>query len=287
MTSTNPGHGPGWIAAARLEEVAGKLVNARQVIRDGCIACPANEDVWLEAARLQTPENAKTVLAEAVKKIPQSVKIWLQAASLESNIMMRRRVLRRALEVVPNSVKLWQAAIDLEPPEDARLMLGRAVECVPHSVDMWLALARLETYQNARKVLNKARETIPTEPQIWITAAKLEEANGNPDVVEKVIEKAIKSLSLHQVELERERWLALGEEAERGGAARTAQAIVQQTLSLGIEEEDRKRIWIEDAESFVARGCPECARAVYGQALQAFPTKTFEPEPYPEPYPYP
>lgn len=273
VTSTNPGHGPGWIAAARLEEVAGKLVNARQVIRDGCVACPANEDVWLEAARLQTPENAKTVLAEAVKKIPQSVKIWLQAASLESNITMRRRVLRRALEVVPNSVKLWQAAIDLEPPEDARLMLGRATECVPHSVDMWLALARLETYQQARKVLNKARETIPTEPQIWITAAKLEEANGNPDVVEKVIDKAIKSLALHQVELERERWLALGEEAERGGAARTAQAIVQQTISLGIEEEDRKRIWIEDAESFVARGCPECARAVYGQALQVFPTK--------------
>merc|ERR1740124_1784521 len=211
-----------------------------------------------------TPENAKTVLAEAVKKIPQSVKIWLQAASLESNIMMRRRVLRRALEVVPNSVKLWQAAIDLEPPEDARLMLGRAVECVPHSVDMWLALARLETYQNARKVLNKARETIPTEPQIWITAAKLEEANGNPDVVEKITEKAIKSLALHQVELERERWLALGEEAEKGGAARTAQGIVQ---------EDRKRIWMEDAESFVARGCPECARAVYGQALQVFPTK--------------
>ena len=73
---------------------------------------------------------------------------------------MRRRVLRKALEVVPNSVKLWQAAIDLEPPEDARLMLGRAVECVPHSVDMWLALSRLETYQNARKVLNKAKNMI-------------------------------------------------------------------------------------------------------------------------------
>ena len=86
VTSTNPGHGPGWIAAARLEEVAGKLVNARQVIRDGCVACPANEDVWLEAARLQTPENAKTVLAEAVKKIPQSVKIWIHAASLETNV---------------------------------------------------------------------------------------------------------------------------------------------------------------------------------------------------------
>jgi pre-mRNA-processing factor 6 len=152
VTQTNPGHGPGWIAAARLEEVAGKLVAARGVMKEGCRACPANEDVWLEAARLQTPDNAKAVLAEAIKKIPTSVKVWLQAASLESNLAMRRRVLRKALEMVPNSVKLWQAAIDLEAPEDARLMLGRAVECVPHSVDMWLALARLETYSNARKV---------------------------------------------------------------------------------------------------------------------------------------
>lgn len=79
VTQTNPGHGPGWIAAARLEEVAGKLVSARQVIRDGTLACPMNEDVWLEAARLQAAENAKVVLADAVKKIPQSVKIWLQA----------------------------------------------------------------------------------------------------------------------------------------------------------------------------------------------------------------
>ena len=184
---------------------------------------------------------------------------------------MRRRVLRKALEVMPNSVKLWQAAIDLEGPDDARLMLGRAVECVPHAVDMWLALARLETYQNARKVLNKAREKIPTEPQIWITASKLEEANGNVDLVDRIIEKAIKSLALHQVDLEREQWLARPRPPRRRRASRTAQAIVRETLAIGVEEEDRKRIWIEDAESFVARGCPECARAVYAEALKALP----------------
>mmetsp|Transcript_38634 Transcript_38634/g.114846 ORF Transcript_38634/g.114846 Transcript_38634/m.114846 type:complete len:937 (+) Transcript_38634:36-2846(+) len=273
VTQTNPGHGPGWIAAARLEEVAGKLVAARQIIREGCRACAANEDVWLEAARLQTPENAKVVLADAIKKIPTSVKIWLQAASLESNLGMRRRVLRKALEVVPNSVKLWQAAIDLEPPEDARVMLGRAVECVPHAVDMWLALARLESYQNARKVLNKARETIPTEPQIWITAARLEEANGNLEIVDKIIEKASKSLALHSVHLEREQWLSEAEACEKGAAPRTAQAIVREAIGLGVEEEDRKRMWMEDADSLVARGCPECARAIYAVALTTFPTK--------------
>ena len=80
------------------------------MIREGCRACPASEDVWLEAARLQTPDNAKAVLAEAVKKIPQSVKIWIHAASLETSVTMRRRVLRKALEVIPNSVKLWQVS---------------------------------------------------------------------------------------------------------------------------------------------------------------------------------
>ena len=156
VTSTNPGHGPGWIAAARLEEVrASSSRRARSSARLPRV--PAAEDVW-QAARLQTADNAKIILADAVKKIPQSVKIWIHAASLETNVTMRRRVLRKALEIIPNSVKLWQAAIDLEGPDDARLMLGRAVECVPHAVDMWLALARLETYQNRQGAQQGARE---------------------------------------------------------------------------------------------------------------------------------
>jgi len=122
-------------------------------------------------------------------------------------------------------------------------------------------------------VLNKARETIPTEPQIWITAAKLEEANGNMDLVDRIIEKSIKSLSLHQVNLEREQWLVEAETAEKSNSSRTAQAIIRETLGLNVEEEDRKRIWMEDADSFVARACPECARAVFAQALMIFPTK--------------
>ena len=78
VTSTNPKHGPGWIAAARVEEFAGKLVQARKVIRQGCEACPESEDVWLEAARLHTAENAKAILANAVRHLPTSVKIWLK-----------------------------------------------------------------------------------------------------------------------------------------------------------------------------------------------------------------
>ena len=43
----------GWIAAARLEEVTGHIQKARNVIMQGCEICSKNEDIWLEATRLQ------------------------------------------------------------------------------------------------------------------------------------------------------------------------------------------------------------------------------------------
>ena len=52
LVKSNPKHAPGWIAAACLEEHAGRMVAARKIIKQGCEQCPKSEDVWLEAARL-------------------------------------------------------------------------------------------------------------------------------------------------------------------------------------------------------------------------------------------
>jgi pre-mRNA-processing factor 6 len=41
--------------------VTGKVQAARNLIMKGCEVCPKSEDVWLEAARLQPPEEAKKV----------------------------------------------------------------------------------------------------------------------------------------------------------------------------------------------------------------------------------
>ena len=125
VIGTNPKHAPGWVAASRLEEVAGcavrlaagasrsgygmqcqhlpargskqesgrllgvlptriararrNLAEARKLITKGCELCPGSEDVWLESARLQTPDNAKAILARGVAAIPASVKLWMQA----------------------------------------------------------------------------------------------------------------------------------------------------------------------------------------------------------------
>ena len=52
LIKSNPKHAPGWIAAAALEEHAGRMVAARKLIKQGCEQCPKSEDIWLEAARL-------------------------------------------------------------------------------------------------------------------------------------------------------------------------------------------------------------------------------------------
>ncbi|XP_031549489.1 pre-mRNA-processing factor 6-like [Actinia tenebrosa] len=273
VITTNPQHAPGWIAAARLEEVTGRMQAARNIIIKGTDVCPKNEDIWLEAVRLQPPESSKQVAAQAVRHLPQSVRLWIKAAELETETIAQKRVYRKALENIPNSVRIWKAAVELEEPEDARIMLSRAVECCPTSVELWLALARLETYESARKVLNKARESIPTDRLIWITAAKLEEANDNKPMVEKIIERAIASLKSNGVEINRDQWILDAELCEKASSVHTCQAIIRSVIGVGVEEEDRKHTWMEDADSCVAHNAYECARAIYAHALTVFPSK--------------
>lgn len=163
--------------------------------------------------------------------------------------------------------------MELEAPEDARIMLARAVECCPTSNELWLALARLETYDNARKVLNKAREHIPTDRLIWITAAKLEEANGNSAMCVKIIDRGISSLSANGVEINKDLWMKDAMDTERAGSIQTCQAVVKAVIGVGVDEEDRKDTWIEDAETCTKEGAYECARAIYAQSLSCFPSK--------------
>jgi len=273
VITTNPKHGPGWIAAARLEQETGKLIAARNLIMKGCETVPKCDDVWLEAAKMHSKENAKAILAKAIRYIPTSKKIWLAATKLEETIDAKKSVLRRALELIPHSVDLWKAAVELENPDDARVMLSRAVELVPTSVELWIALARLETYKNARKVLNRARKAIPTEPQIWITASKLEEANGNIQNVETIISKAVTSLAAHQVVIDRDSWLQEAEKAEKSLSKITCQAIVRTTIGIGIDPQDYKNTWLNDAEHFQSRGSVETTRAIYAHLLTHQPGK--------------
>ncbi|KAF9544167.1 hypothetical protein CPC08DRAFT_730324 [Agrocybe pediades] len=80
----NPKHAPGWIAAACLEEHAGKMVAARKIIH-----CPKSEDVWLplvEADRLYSSNTHQRLTAVSTSKpSPQMPVSSLPAPSKSSH----------------------------------------------------------------------------------------------------------------------------------------------------------------------------------------------------------
>ena len=267
---TNLRHAPGWIAAARLEEVAGKIVAARNVIARGCEYCPKSQDAWLENIRLNDNHNAKIIARQALEKNDTSVRLWIEAMRLENDPRAKKRVLRRAIDHIPTSVAIWKEAVNLEEdPADARLLLAKATEIIPLSVELWLALARLESPENAQKVLNKARQAVPSSHEVWIAAARLQEQMGNDKI--NVMKRAVQSLSRESAMLKREEWIIEAEKCEAEGAVLTCGAIIRETLGYGLDEDDdRKEIWMDEAKSCASRDRFETARAIYAYALRVF-----------------
>ncbi|EPS31237.1 Pre-mRNA-splicing factor prp1 [Penicillium oxalicum] len=271
VTKTNPKHAPGWIALSRLEELAGRIVAARNAAAKGCELCPKSEDLWLENIRLNEGHNAKVIAANAIKNNDHSTRLWIEAMKLETDTRAKKNVLRQAILHIPQSVQIWKEAVNLEDdPADARLLLAKAVEMIPLSVELWLALARLETPENAQKVLNAARKAVPTSHEIWIAAARLQEQMGTFEKV-NVMKRAVQSLAKENAMLKREEWIAEAERCEEEGAILTCGAIIRETLGWGLDEDDdRKDIWMDDAKSSIARGKYETARAIYAYALRVF-----------------
>lgn len=272
VIKTNPRHGPGWIAAARLEEYAGKIVAARNVMRRGCEMCPKSEDVWLESIRLNDNHNAKIIAAKAIENNDRSVRLWIEAMRLETLPAAQKRVLRKALDHIPQSVAIWKEAVNLEEDSaDAKLLLAKATEIIPLSVELWLALARLESPDQAQIVLNKARKAVPASFEIWVAAARLQEQTGQNQMVGKVMERGVKALARESAMLKREEWITQAEICEEEGAPLTCQAIIKETLGWSLDEDDdRKQIWLEDAKASIARGHYETARAIYAYAIRVF-----------------
>ncbi|KAK2750656.1 hypothetical protein FQN57_002729 [Myotisia sp. PD_48] len=274
VTKTNPKHPPGWIAIARLEEIAGRIVAARNYIAKGCELCPKSEDVWLENIRLNDNQNAKIIAANAIKNNDRSTRLWIEAMKLEADPRAKKNVLRQAILHIPQSVTIWKEAVNLEDnPADARLLLAKATEMIPLSVELWLALAHLETPENAQKVLNAARKAVPTSRDIWIAAARLQEQIGMANKV-NVMKRAVQALARESAMPKREEWIAEAEKCEEEGAVLTCGSIIRETLGWGLDEDDdRKDIWMEDAKSSIARGKYETARAIYAYALRVFVNK--------------
>lgn len=121
-------------------------------------------------------------------------------------------------------------------------------------------------------VLNKARQVLPTEHSIWVNAAKLEESQGQPKaVIEKVIRRALEILQKNGFKIKREEWLNDAILSEKSSNPLTCAAIIKETLGFSLEEEDRMRVWLEEAESCQSKGNPTTARAIYDLICSTYP----------------
>lgn len=63
VVNVDPKNANGWIGAARVEELDGKLQQARNILYQGLKQCERSDDLWLEVARLETVEKARSILA--------------------------------------------------------------------------------------------------------------------------------------------------------------------------------------------------------------------------------
>ena len=85
-------------------------------------------------------------------------------------------------------------------------------------------------------MLNQARKHLPAERAVWIAAAKLEESQNHGDIVDRIVDKAVRSLDNHDAVVTRAQWLKEAEAAEAAGAPLTGAAVVKCTVGRGIDK---------------------------------------------------
>jgi pre-mRNA-processing factor 6 len=275
---TNIHNGPGYVALARLEEVAGKIHTAKKVIMRGAENCPRSQVVWEEAIRLhrENIQDAKIIAATAIKNNPRAVPLWLAAIDLEQTPAARKKVTRQALDNNPSSTALWKSLInDTEELENVRLLFAKATSSIPLEEELWIGYARVCEPDQAQQVLNAARKAIPTSWSIWIHACRLQEQLGKVDQLDRIMQRAVKALIKENAMIKREEWLTQAEICEEEGDKATAAAIVKATIGWSLDEDDDRRdVWLEDAKGVSSRGRFECARAILGTAISTFPYST-------------
>ncbi|KAI3483330.1 hypothetical protein L1887_53821 [Cichorium endivia] len=216
---------------------------------------------------------ARTLLDSVIKTDPRHAPGWIAAARVEGS---RGQDVERTQDHQPGLVKLWKELVNLEEnPEDARILLSGAVAAVPMSIELWLALARLSPPNDAKKVLNEARKTIPTSHEIWIAAARLlEETEGDEGKVDKTVAAAVKALKKGGCAAVRaSSGSRRPESVENDGSPLTCAAIVKATIELDLDEQDRRAVWVEEAQSALERGCVQVARSILAYTLREFPDR--------------
>jgi pre-mRNA-processing factor 6 len=203
--------------------------------------------MWLALARLETYDKARAVLNAARAAIPTEPAIWITAAKLEEahgNAEAVGRIIEKAIGVLTRD----QVKCEKRGCEHTRVCMGEHARMLIRF--LWDA-----TYLSRFLSL------------FFLVSC------WHFSFHSCCVLNAISDAVMSKVVIDREQWLKEAEAAERAGAPSTCAAIVRHSIWRGVEDDDRKRTWMDDAESLLGRDAVETARAVYAHALTVFPTK--------------
>ena len=102
-------------------------------------------------------------------------------------------------------------------------------------------------------LLIRAGANVNAKNDYGATPLSLACMNGNSAMVEKIIDRSINSLAANGVEIHRDHWMKEAVDSEKAEAVLTCQAIIKSVIGYGVEDQDRKHTWLEDAEHFTSQ----------------------------------
>ncbi|KAI3638821.1 hypothetical protein MIR68_003319 [Amoeboaphelidium protococcarum] len=195
VIESEPYNPQSWLAAAYLEEQDGQFDKARKLLEQGCIKCPKNEDLWLNAVRMARPESIKLVLGNALSHLRQSELLWIKAIEMESNLVSKVKIIDEALRQLPTSTSFWLLRVDHAKDDSERLStLHQAVQMANSDPLLWQKLLSLESQQEIDKSFSMALQQCGDVDLLLITiscAKRLEDLQSGQSSILKVLQKGL------------------------------------------------------------------------------------------------
>merc|ERR1719353_473058 len=284
VTQSNPKHGPGWIAAARLEEVAGKTQDAHEVLNEARTHVPTASQIWVTAAQLEeTQGNEKMVdliLSRALDSLSANGvtadrDAWIKhAEEAEKNGYIKtcngiiKATVRVGLE--DSDAKLFKQTImsDAEASlargavETARAVYTHALGILKAKKGLWLRLAELEmkhgTPQSLDDVLSRAVSFCPNAEILWLMAAKQKWIHGDVSAARQILAEAF----THSKDSEAIHLAAIKLENENNEIQRARLLLMRSRMQC-----DTPKIWMQSVQLEREQGEYETAIKLCNEAI--------------------
>lgn len=169
-------------------------LHAKETLSIGLKKCSKSPSLWIEASRLEDNIKSRALIDKAKIQIPRNEDLWLEAIRIEKqdlNLLQAKSLITKALQECPQSGQLWVEAIFIEPRTSRKSKSADALKHCQDNPHVVVAIARLfwmeRNMEKARLWLKKGVDLNPSLGDSWIWWYKFELEYGNISQQQHVI----------------------------------------------------------------------------------------------------